>query len=631
MAKQLRVLILEDKLRDAKLMAIELERAGFEVRWEQVDCEEDYRTQLESVPDVILADGSIPGFDAVRALDILKERGMNTPVIVVTGSVSDERAVEFMQHGAADYLLKDRLARLGQAVSQALEKKQLAENARRTEEERNRFFDLSLDLMCVAGFDGFFKLVNSAWETTLGWSGDELTARPYIDFVHPEDRPATRSEADRLAQGAVILSFDNRYRCKDGSYRWLSWRANPDPDRKVFYGVARDVTENKGLEAQLRQSQKMEAVGQLAGGVAHDFNNLLTIINGYGGLLLLNLPVGTPSREHVLEIIAAGDRAANLTRRLLAFTRQQVVAPTVLDLAEVTGGTEKWLKRLIGEDIVLRVVCEPPLWLVKMDSGQVEQVILNLAVNARDAMPTGGTLTIRTRNIDVRAGSVMPVPPGRYVLLTVADTGIGMDAGTKSRIFEPFFTTKGERGTGLGLATVYGIVKANGGHIDVESEPGRGTEFKVYFPVTTERRPTGKSSPGMIVMPSGKETVLLVEDEEAVRAFSRLVLQSCGYRLLEATNGREALELGERMRDPIHLLVTDVVMPEVGGRELVDGFLVLHPETRVLYVSGYTDDAVIRHGVRHAEVAFLQKPFSTFALAQKVREVLDQDRVEGMG
>ncbi|MBN9522390.1 response regulator [bacterium] len=418
----------------------------------------------------------------------------------------------------------------------------------------------------------------------------------WADRVHPDDR-AGDVPAALLAHGRSEREY--RFLHKAGGYRWV-----------------RD---------ELHQAQKMEAVGQLAGGVAHDFNNLLTVINGYADLLLQGLPPGDPARELLGEIHKAGERSAGLTRQLLAFSRQQVLAPRVLDLNAVVADTASLLRRVIGEDVKLATAPGRGLWPVKADPGQVEQVLLNLAVNARDAMPTGGRLTIETADVELDESYAAGRPdarPGPHVLLAVSDTGHGMPPEVLARIFEPFFTTKGVgKGTGLGLATVYGIVKQSGGHVGVYSEVGVGTTFKVYLPRAESGPGGGTAPPRPPAPPRGTETVLVVEDEDAVRALTRHVLRHAGYVVVEAADAGAAARAAEGRE--IDLLVTDVVMPGLGGRELAERLRASRPGLKVLYLSGYTDDAVVRHGVLHERVHFLQKPFTPAALAWKVREALD--------
>ncbi len=387
----------------------------------------------------------------------------------------------------------------------------------------------------------------------------------------------------------------------------------------------------KRSEEQFRQAQKMEAIGQLAGGVAHDFNNLLTIISGYSNLLLDGmLDQADPAYEAVVEIRKAAERTATLTRQLLAFSRRQVLAPQVFVLNSVIQDMDKMLRRLIGEDIQLTSSLAADLGAVKADPGQIEQVLLNLAVNARDAMPQGGRLTIETANVtldETYASAHAEIQPGPFVMLAVTDSGCGMDAATQARIFEPFFTTKGPgKGTGLGLATVYGIVKQSGGSIYLYSEVGRGTSFKVYLP-RVEEAPVANlrpAAPAATTQVGGKETLMIVEDDDAVRALTRTVLRGQSYDVIEAVDADDALRWVEEHSDPIHLLVTDVVMPGMSGRDLAERLSALRPEIKVLYVSGYTDDSVVRHGLLEAEIAFLQKPFTPDSLARKVREVLDK-------
>lgn len=619
----------------------------------------------------------------------------------------------------------------------------------------DRFFTLSLDLFCVAGFDGYFKRLNPAWTRTLGYSIEELLRIPYLDLIHPGDIERTRAEARKLETGAETVFFENRYRCKDGNYRILVWNAAPLPEEQLIFAAARDVTElrtlqeariaalgqqeserrfrelvehaaygiyqstldgrlleanpalvsmlrydsreellarNVGaeiyrypaqrteilaralrsgrlhaaevewlckdgaaikvhlsgrvlrdragqatgvevivenlseryaLEEQLRLALKMEAIGRLAGGIAHDFNNLLGVISGYSELLLQSRDLPEPERRKVEEVARAGQRAANLTRQLLAFSRKQVLQPKVLDLNALVAEMGTMFQRVIGEHIKLTTVATPGLWRVRVDPGQMEQVLMNLVVNARDAMPHGGKLTIETANVELDesyAEMHISVRPGPYVRLSISDTGKGMEKAEVVRIFEPFFTTK-EHGTGLGLATVYGIVKQSGGNIWVYSEPGKGTTFKVYLPRVAEEvraePPAAKHAAG------GAETILLVEDAAPLRTVTAAFLEQAGYRVLQAESGMEARDVALRHAGPIHLLLTDVVMPEMSGAALAEILQREREGLRVLFISGYADEALAHHGVLDEGMHMLSKPYSREALLRKVRQVLD--------
>ncbi|VTR93797.1 multi-sensor hybrid histidine kinase : PAS/PAC sensor hybrid histidine kinase OS=Desulfococcus oleovorans (strain DSM 6200 / Hxd3) GN=Dole_1520 PE=4 SV=1: PAS_3: PAS_3: PAS_4: PAS_8: PAS_4: PAS_3: HisKA: HATPase_c: Response_reg [Gemmata massiliana] len=451
----------------------------------------------------------------------------------------------------------------------------------------------------------------------------------WVALVHPDDRVAFELEAERCAVTGMPFRMEYRVRRRDGAYITVDDQGHfvPEPNgrSKRMVGFVSDVSERRRLEDQYRQAQKMDAVGQLAGGIAHDFNNLLTVINGYSDIILGTLQTHDPARSMVEEVKKAGNRAADLTRQLLAFGRQQVLQPKILDPNEIIKNVAQMLRRLIGEDIGLVLRPDPELLRVKVDPGQMSQVLMNLAVNARDAMPIGGTVTIETRNVVLGTGATVDgaeVRSGPYVRLSVTDTGTGMTAAVRRHIFEPFFTTKEQgKGTGLGLATVYGIVKQSGGHIEVETALGRGTTFRIYLPGTASPVLSENAADGMV--PEGTEVILLVEDEPGVRALAELALRKRGYTVLTAGHAEEAAAVAVRSMRPVDLLLTDVVMPGTGGRALAERLFTLQPRLKVLYMSGYTDDAVVRHGVEAARVNFIQKPFTPSSLARKVREVLD--------
>ena len=519
-------------------------------------------------------------------------------------------------------------------IAMAIEHVRTEEALRRSEEQYRELVDSARDLFFALTVDGTITALNPAFERAVGWPRAEWVGRSFKDLVHGDDLEEAYDLFARVLKGDTLADAVLRFRSREGTYVIGEVHANlrlQDGRVTGLHGVVRDVTDRVRLEEQLRQAQKMEAVGRLAGGVAHDFNNLLTAIAGYSDLLLQDLAASDSRRADVEEIKKAAERAAALTRQLLAFSRRQVVQPRVLDLNTVVRGAEKLLRRLIGEDVHLVTRLAPDLGAVRADAGQLEQVVMNLAVNARDAMRGGGTLAVETANVTVttaqRLPEQAPMPPGRYVELRVSDTGAGIDEETRRHLFEPFFTTRDTgKGTGLGLATVYGIVKQSNGFVWVDSAVGAGSTFTVDLPLVDEPVQAAEAVPATPADVRGTETVLLVEDESAVRAIARETLRARGFKVLEAEDGEGALRVAEGTPDTIDLLLTDVVMPGISGRAVADRLTAQRPGLRVLYMSGYTADALGQHGVLDAGISYLQKPFAPDQLSRKVREVLDQPR-----
>ncbi len=518
------------------------------------------------------------------------------------------------------------------------ERKRMEDALRDSEDRYRRLVDGSPEMIFVV-CEGRIVYMNQTGIRLLGaLSADAVAGKPILEIVHPDSRDVVRGRMRQVVgEGRATSLMEQKYVRLDGSALEVEAMGVPilhqgQPAVQVF---ARDLTRRKETEEalhrsqeQFRQAQKMEAVGRLAGGVAHDFNNLLTAIRGYADLLLMQIDDGFPLRREVEEIQRAADRAADLTHQLLAFSRKQVLQPKVLDLNAVMSNMDKMLRRLIGEDVDLITVLRPGLGMVKVDPGQIEQVIMNLAVNARDAMPEGGKITIETANVELSAEYAAfhaAVQPGPHVMLTVTDTGTGMDDETKQRLFEPFFTTKElGKGTGLGLSTVYGIVKQSRGSIWVYSEPGEGTCFKIYLPRHEPAEGAHRAAKRARAAPRGKETILLVEDEAVVRMLAAEIMRKSGYHVLEAGNGAAALRLIDDRKNFIDLMLTDVVMPGMGGRQLVEQLPAFLMGMKVLYMSGYPDEAIGRHGFLEPGTPFLQKPFTADGLLRKVREILDE-------
>jgi two-component system, cell cycle sensor histidine kinase and response regulator CckA len=764
-AERLKILILEDVPMDAELVEYELARSSIPFDSRCVDNRDDFLRQLEEFqPDLILSDYTLPRFDGMTALSLVRERAPSTPFLIVTGSVNEETAVGCMKAGATDYLLKSNLARIGPAIEAALarvraraEKARAEDALRRSEANLRAIFNTSLqafvlvdrdgtiqalnpiavewaarilgrqvgegdriddfipdaregfeaaltgearsverclqgtdglerwyetthapvvdergavigvclnardvservrgeqalresearyrdlfdnasDLVCTTALDGSFLYVNRAWREAIGHADDALARLRFLDLVHADSRERYLDVVARAQAGETLGHVELQLVTAAGVPLTLEGNIScttTDGSPARLRGIYRDVTERKRVEEQLRRAERMQAAGRLAGGVAHEVNNMMTGVIGFSEFLMRSLDVADPRRMEVDEIIKAGTRAADVTRQLLAFTRQQFLRPEMLPVNAVVQELEKMLRRILGEDHMLQLTLAPDAGEIRADRGQLEQVLVNLMLNARDAMAAPGRVTVSSRlavldeTYALQHGGV-DIPVGEYVQLAVSDTGIGMARETQARIFEPFFTTKPVgQGTGLGLSTVYGIVKQSDGFIWVYSEPGVGSTFKIYLPRVGIGGTLAAASVRGAASRGGSETVLIVEDEDMVRALASRTLREHGYTVIEARHGADALRQLAMDSTAVDLVISDVVMPEMGGRELGRRLSTLRPSLPVLYISGYTGEDVIQRGLLDAGAPFQQKPFAPEGLARKVREMLDDSR-----
>jgi PAS domain S-box-containing protein len=605
----------------------------------------DARRAIRSQPpDVVVLDLQMPLGSGFQVLEVLRAAGTPVTTIVLTNDPGPQWRRRCLEAGADFFFDKsaefqrtiDVVAGLARAAApahgNATRSPTATEEALRASEQRyDDLCENATDAIFTTDVDLNFTSVNGAAATLLGYSRDDAMRLNIAAVVTPDALETVRHKLEEQRNGRPAAMYETEILTRDGR------RVPIEVTARLVYrqrkpigiqGIVRDISERKRLEQELRQAQKMEAIGRLAGGIAHDFNNLLTVIMGHSQEMIERLPPDDPSRADALQILGAGEFAAGLTRQLLAFSRQQIIAPQVLDFNAVVAGLTPMLRRVIEENVNLDIRIGPERYAIKADPGQIEQVLMNLVVNARDAMPHGGTLTIETTGALIEAPAVVDrsfMALGRYVLLVVRDTGQGMDGETKAHLFEPFFTTKDAgRGTGLGLSTVYGIVKQNGGYVFVDSEPACGTTFRLYFP----RLPVTEIAPAPAARPrrrttGGSERILLVDDDLGVRNFAARVLSSRGYTVLAASTPDEAVELSENHEGRIDLLLTDVVMPGTTGRALADFMGERTPGLKVLYMSGYTTEAIVDHGILDPAVAFIGKPFTAERLARKVRETLD--------
>jgi PAS domain S-box-containing protein len=642
MKSPLRILHLEDDADDAALVQSTLEAEGITCAITCAQNRDAFVAALEhGGVDLILSDYTLPGFDGLSAAEIVHAKWPAIPLIFVSGTLGEERAVDSLKSGATDYVLKGHLGRLAPAVRRAMQEVEERAGNRRTEEalreseQRLRIvFSESPLGIALVGVDRRPVLTNAALQKMLGYTGEELSRMPFHDLTHPDDRAKDLELYQQLIQGARRgYQIEKRYIRKDGQVVWarlsVSAACQTAGHAEFAVGMVEDITEHRQLEAQFIEAQKMEVIGQLAGGVAHDFNNILAVIMGYSDLAIQRPGTDEAIRSYLETIRAAAERAAGLTRQLLIFSRKQTVQPVVLDINEVVKDLDKMLRRLIDENIALTVVPGKQIGRIKADSGYVGQVLMNLVVNARDAMPNGGRLTIATNDATLDenyARAHKGAIPGDYVMFSVSDTGTGMSEEIKARLFEAFFTTKPKgKGTGLGLATCQTIVQQSGGYIGVCSEMGKGTTFKVYFPRVEQPLDVAARSIRAGPLPRGTETLLLVEDDPGVRHLAHDILEAQGYCVLRANNGQDALHMArEHKGPPIRLVVTDVIMPLMGGKVMAEWLKTANPNLKVLFTSGYTDEAITRHGVLERGVEFLPKPYTPATLARKVREMLDE-------
>jgi two-component system, cell cycle sensor histidine kinase and response regulator CckA len=650
MGTPLRVLIIEDSEDDTLLIMHELKRGGYDPKYERVETAGAMNDALNQQEwDLVISDHSMPHFNSFNALDVLKKRGLDLPFFLVSGTIDEERAVSAMKAGVHDYIMKGNLPRLVPAIQRELReaemrrKRKEAEEALRSSEEKYRTILENIeDGYYEVDIAGNFTFFNDSMCRIYGYPREELMGMNNRQYTDQENAKKSFKAFNRVYRtGESTKEFDWEIIRKDGTKRCIETSVclmkDSSGNRIGCRGIVLDITERKRAEeerekmqAQLIQAQKMESIGTLAGGVAHDFNNLLTTIQGYAQLALMSLKESDPFYENFKEIQQASVRAAKLTRQLLLFSRQQPMDLHPIVLNEIVDNLMKMLKRLIGEDITVQTDLDPNLWTNMADSGNMEQVIMNLVMNAKDAMSEGKNITIKTENVDIDKDYCeinIYARPGKFTCLSVEDTGVGMDKEIIQHIFEPFFTTKEVgKGTGIGLSVVYGIVKQHEGWINVYSEPGRGSVFKVYLPASSvESKDATKGEVISIQDCHGKgERILLVEDDDGIREFAKRVLVESGYVGFEAANAEEALNIFKRENGNFHLVFSDVVLPEKSGLQLVEQLLLRKPELKVLLTSGYTDQKSQWPVICEKGYRFIQKPYGLTDLLRVVREVIEK-------
>ncbi len=637
--RTLRVLIIEDSGDDTALLVRAIQRADFEPQYERVDTpEETRRALIEQTWDLVISDYVLPQFSGLDALEIVQQSGADLPFIIVSGKIGEEVAVEALKAGANDYLLKDRLTRLGPAINRAMEeaeqrrKRRQSERALRESEERYRRLVESSPETTFIYTDGRFVYINPAGVQLFGATSPlDLIGKPVLDFIQEDCRPFAAEYLKQTSAGheLPLLQFKVAPLRGNPIYVEAIARSISYHGHDAAHMICRDITLRKEMEEQLQHAQRMEAIGRLAGGVAHDFNNLLTVMTGYAGLVKSSLRPDDPAVHDLEQINTSADRAFTLTHQLLTMSRKQVITTVEVDLNVLLTQARTKLQRILGDDIYLTQNPALDLGLIRADQSQVETVLLNVAAKARSSMTGGGTLTVETRNVTLTDSSVPPggeLKPGEYVMLQISDTGQGFPQELQGRIFEPFYPTQetGVPSNGLGMATVYGIVRQHGGYISFVTQLGKGSTFKVYFPRLST--PVARALPARpLAQPEQKlSTVLIVEDEDVLRDFARLILRKAGMQVLTANDGAEGVKAAENHGKPLDLVFTDLVMPNMNGADMAREIRRLHPETPVLFTSGYARTVLLEHGVADNDLDFLPKPYTAQTLMQRVRKALEK-------
>jgi len=645
--KALRILHLEDDPDFSALVRTLLEREGFQVEMVLVDNLADFQKAMATQSfDAVLADYMLPTCNGLEALGHARKHRPETPFLLVSGTIGEQAAIESLKSGATDYVLKLWPERLVPAVARAVREVEERRQRQQIETElvrREKYFraltENALDIVTVLNREGIYLYNSPSLKRVLGHDPNEVAGHNAFGFIHPEDQPHAREVfEDALKHPERPSRVEFRFRHQDGSWHYLEAVGQSHLDDPAIGGVvinSRDISDRKRAEAelherenQLRHAQKMEAVGQLAGGLAHDFNNILTVIHGYASLLMAKAKLNADNARSAQQIGQAAERASALTRQLLAFSRRQVIQARPIDLNDTVLAMTKMLGRVLGEDISVQLQYLPEPAVILGDPGMIDQVLLNLAVNSRDAMPKGGVLQIAIERAEIEPGHIAHKPearPGAFICLTVSDTGCGISPENLRRIFEPFFTTKEMgRGTGLGLATAYGIIRQHNGWIEAESQVGRGTTVRVFLPSMSRAAPPAEQPALNGAVPGGKETILVVEDEGPVRELVCNLLEGYGYTVVPAESGNKALQLWQQSGGRIDLVLTDLVMPDrMSGRELAERFWADRPALKVIFTSGYGEDVVGKDFVARRGLNFLQKPYQPDKLAATVRHCLD--------